>query len=393
MKKAVIVSATRTAIGTFNGSLASVGTIELGAIVIQEALKRAKLDANLVNEVIMGNVLQAGLGQNPARQAALKATIANSVPAFTVNKVCGSGLKSVELAAQSILAGDNDIVVAGGMENMSQAPYLINSKARWGLKMGNAELYDTLVNDGLTCATHHYHMGITAENVAQQYHITRQEQDQLALRSQQLASQAIKNGMFVDEIVPVTVSSRKGDIIFDQDEHPKFDASLEALTKLRPAFKKDGTVTAGNASGINDGAAALVIMSESKAKELGLKPLAYIRSYASVGVDPSVMGLGPVPATQLALQKAGLNLTDIDLIEANEAFAAQFLGVGRELNLALDKTNIHGGAIALGHPIGASGARILVTLLYSMIHHDKQLGLATLCIGGGLGTTVIIERN
>lgn len=393
MKKAVIVSATRTAIGTFNGSLASVGTIELGAIVIQEALKRAKLDANLVNEVIMGNVLQAGLGQNPARQAALKATIANSVPAFTVNKVCGSGLKSVELAAQSILAGDNDIVVAGGMENMSQAPYLINSKARWGLKMGNAELYDTLVNDGLTCATHHYHMGITAENVAQQYHITRQEQDQLALRSQQLASQAIKNGMFVDEIVPVTVSSRKGDIIFDQDEHPKFDASLEALTKLRPAFKKDGTVTAGNASGINDGAAALVIMSESKAKELGLKPLAYIRSYASGGVDPSVMGLGPVPATQLALQKAGLNLTDIDLIEANEAFAAQFLGVGRELNLALDKTNIHGGAIALGHPIGASGARILVTLLYSMIHHDKQLGLATLCIGGGLGTTVIIERN
>lgn len=392
MKKAVIVSATRTAIGTFNGSLASVGTIELGAIVIQEALKRAKLDANLVNEVIMGNVLQAGLGQNPARQAALKANIANSVPAFTVNKVCGSGLKSVELAAQSILAGDNDIVVAGGMENMSQAPYLINSKARWGLKMGNAELYDTLVNDGLTCATHHYHMGITAENVAQQYHITRQEQDQLALRSQQLASQAIKNGMFVDEIVPVTVSSRKGDIIFDQDEHPKFDASLEALTKLRPAFKKDGTVTAGNASGINDGAAALVIMSESKAKELGLKPLAYIRSYASGGVDPSVMGLGPVPATQLALQKAGLNLTDIDLIEANEAFAAQFLGVGRELNLALDKTNIHGGAIALGHPIGASGARILVTLLYSMIHHDKQLGLATLCIGGGLGTTVIIER-
>lgn len=392
MKKAVIVSATRTAIGTFNGSLASVGTIELGAIVIQEALKRAKLDANLVNEVIMGNVLQAGLGQNPARQAALKATIANSVPAFTVNKVCGSGLKSVELAAQSILAGDNDIVVAGGMENMSQAPYLINSKARWGLKMGNAELYDTLVNDGLTCATHHYHMGITAENVAQQYHITRQEQDQLALRSQQLASQAIKNGMFVDEIVPVTVSSRKGDIIFDQDEYPKFDASLEALTKLRPAFKKDGTVTAGNASGINDGAAALVIMSESKAKELGLKPLAYIRSYASGGVDPSVMGLGPVPATQLALQKAKLNLTDIDLIEANEAFAAQFLGVGRELNLALDKTNIHGGAIALGHPIGASGARILVTLLYSMIHHDKQLGLATLCIGGGLGTTVIIER-
>ena len=392
MSKVVIVSATRTAIGTFNGSLAAVGSIELGKIVIQEALKRVQLDASLVNEVIMGNVLQGGLGQNPARQAALSANIANSVPAFTVNKVCGSGLKSVALATQSILTGDNDVVVAGGMENMTQAPYPLNSKVRWGVKMGNAELYDTLVNDGLSCATNHYHMGITAENIAEQYGISRLEQDQLALRSQQLATQAIKNGDFVDEIVPVTIKSRKGDIVFKEDEHPKFDATLEGLTKLRPAFKKEGTITAGNASGINDGAAALVIMSETKAKQLGLTPLAYIRSYASGGVDPSVMGLGPVPATKLALQKAGLKLADIDLIEANEAFAAQFLGVGRELNFDMDKTNIQGGAIALGHPIGASGARILVTLLYSMIHRNKQFGLATLCIGGGLGTSVIIER-
>lgn len=392
MTKTVIVSAARTAIGSFNGALATVSAIDLGKTVIDEALKRVALDAGLVNEVIMGNVLQAGLGQNPARQAALGAGIPSTVPAFSINKVCGSGLKSVVLATQSILAGDNDVVVAGGMENMSQAPYLLGSKARWGLKMGNAELYDTMVNDGLTCATNHYHMGITAENIAEQYAISRQEQDELALRSQQLATQAINNGEFIEEIVPVTISSRKGDIIFKQDEYPKADTSLEGLAKLRPAFKKDGTVTAGNSSGINDGAAAIVLMPETKAKELGLKPLAYIRSYASGGVDPSVMGLGPVPATRLALQKAALELSDIDLIEANEAFAAQFIGVGRELNFDMDKTNIHGGAIALGHPIGASGARILVTLLYSMLHRDKQLGLATLCIGGGQGTTVILER-
>ena len=392
MTKTVIVSAARTAIGSFNGSLASVSAINLGKVVIDEALKRAALDAGAVNEVIMGNVLQAGLGQNPARQAALNAGIPNSVPAFTVNKVCGSGLKSIVLATQSILTGDNDIVVAGGMENMSQAPYLLGSKARWGLKMGNAELYDTMVNDGLTCATNHYHMGITAENIAEQYSISREEQDELALRSQKLATEANNNGDFEAEIVPVTISSRKGDIIFKQDEYPKADSTAEGLAKLRPAFKKDGTVTAGNSSGINDGAAALVLMSETRAKELGLKPLAYIRSYASGGVDPSIMGMGPVPATRLALQKAALQLSDIDLIEANEAFAAQFLGVGRELNFDMDKTNIHGGAIALGHPIGASGARILVTLLYSMLHRDKQLGLATLCIGGGQGTAVILER-
>ncbi|WP_367484318.1 acetyl-CoA C-acetyltransferase [Snodgrassella alvi] len=392
MTKTVIVSATRTAIGSFNGSLASVSAINLGKVVIDEALKRAALDAGAVNEVIMGNVLQAGLGQNPARQAALNAGIPSSVPAFTVNKVCGSGLKSIVLATQSILTGDNDIVVAGGMENMSQAPYLLGSKARWGLKMGNTELYDTMVNDGLTCATNHYHMGITAENIAEQYSISREEQDELALRSQKLATEANNNGDFEAEIVPVTISSRKGDIIFKQDEYPKADSTAEGLAKLRPAFKKDGTVTAGNSSGINDGAAALVLMSETRAKELGLKPLAYIRSYASGGVDPSIMGMGPVPATRLALQKAALQLSDIDLIEANEAFAAQFLGVGRELNFDMDKTNIHGGAIALGHPIGASGARILVTLLYSMLHRDKQLGLATLCIGGGQGTAVILER-
>ena len=392
MTKTVIVSAARTAIGSFNGSLASVSAINLGKVVIDEALKRAALDAGAVNEVIMGNVLQAGLGQNPARQAALNAGIPSSVPAFTVNKVCGSGLKSIVLATQSILTGDNDIVVAGGMENMSQAPYLLGSKARWGLKMGNAELYDTMVNDGLTCATNHYHMGITAENIAEQYSISREEQDEQALRSQKLATEANNNGDFEAEIVPVTISSRKGDIIFKQDEYPKADSTAEGLAKLRPAFKKDGTVTAGNSSGINDGAAALVLMSETRAKELGLKPLAYIRSYASGGVDPSIMGMGPVPATRLALQKAALQLSDIDLIEANEAFAAQFLGVGRELNFDMDKTNIHGGAIALGHPIGASGARILVTLLYSMLHRDKQLGLATLCIGGGQGTAVILER-
>ncbi|MBI0128830.1 acetyl-CoA C-acetyltransferase [Snodgrassella sp. W8124] len=392
MTKTVIVSATRTAIGSFNGSLASVSAINLGKVVIDEALKRAALDAGAVNEVIMGNVLQAGLGQNPARQAALNAGIPSSVPAFTVNKVCGSGLKSIVLATQSILTGDNDIVVAGGMENMSQAPYLLGSKARWGLKMGNTELYDTMVNDGLTCATNHYHMGITAENIAEQYSISREEQDELALRSQKLATEANNNGDFEAEIVPVTISSRKGDIIFKQDEYPKADSTAEGLAKLRPAFKKDGTVTAGNSSGINDGAAALVLMSETRAKELGLNPLAYIRSYASGGVDPSIMGMGPVPATRLALQKAALQMSDIDLIEANEAFAAQFLGVGRELNFDMDKTNIHGGAIALGHPIGASGARILVTLLYSMLHRDKQLGLATLCIGGGQGTAVILER-
>lgn len=392
MESAVIVSAARTPVGSFNGSLASVGTVDLGKLVIAEAISRAGVGGALVDEVMMGNVLQAGLGQNPARQAALAAGLADTVPAYTVNKVCGSGLKTVALAAQAIAARDAEVVVAGGMENMSRAPYLLDSRARWGYRMGNQQLIDTMVHDGLTCATNHYHMGITAENIAQKYQISRQEQDELALRSQQLAAQAVAAGVFDAEIVPVTIKSRKGDVVFARDEYPRAEATAEALAKLKPAFSADGTVTAGNSSGINDGAAAVVVMSESKAKELGLQPLARIRSYASAGVSPALMGLGPVPATQKALQKAGLTLADIDLIEANEAFAAQFLGVGRELHFDMDKTNVHGGAIAIGHPIGASGTRILVSLLYGMQARDVQLGLATLCIGGGQGIAMIVER-
>lgn len=392
MENVVIVSATRTPVGSFNGSLASVSTIDLGKIVITEALKRAGVDGTHVDEVIMGNVLQAGLGQNPARQAALNAGLADSIPAFTVNKVCGSGLKTVALAAQAIAAGDADIIVAGGMENMSRAPFLLDSKARWGYRMGNQQIIDTMVHDGLTCATNHYHMGITAENIAEKYQISRQEQDELALRSQQLAAKAVADGVFDAEIVPVTIKTRKGNIEFARDEYPRVETTAEALAKLKPAFNKEGTVTAGNSSGINDGAAAVVVMTESKAKALGLKPLARIRSYASGGVSPALMGMGPVPATQKALQKANLSLSDIDLIEANEAFAAQFLGVGRELKFDMDKTNIHGGAIALGHPIGASGTRILVSLLYGLQSQNKSLGLATLCIGGGQGIAMIVER-
>lgn len=392
MENIVIVSAARTPVGSFNGSLASVGTIDLGKIVITEAIKRAGVDAALVEEVIMGNVLQAGLGQNPARQAALSAGLADSVTAYTVNKVCGSGLKTVALAAQAIAARDAEIIVAGGMENMSRAPYLLDSKARWGYRMGDQQVIDTMVHDGLTCATNHYHMGITAENIAEKYQISRQEQDELALRSQQLASKAVADGVFDAEIVPVTIKTRKGEIEFARDEYPRAETTAEALAKLKPAFNKEGTVTAGNSSGINDGAAAVVVMTESKAKELGLKPLARIRSYTSGGVSPALMGMGPVPATLKALQKANLSLKDIDLIEANEAFAAQFLGVGRELHFDMNKTNIHGGAIALGHPIGASGTRILVSLLYGLQSQDVSLGLATLCIGGGQGIAMIVER-
>lgn len=392
MENAVIVSAARTPVGSFNGSLASVGTVDLGKLVIAETLNRAGVESVLVDEVVMGNVLQAGLGQNPARQAALAAGLADSVPAYTVNKVCGSGLKTVALAAQSIAAQNAEVVIAGGMENMTRAPYLLDSRARWGYRMGNQQVIDTMVHDGLTCATNHYHMGITAENIAQKYQISRQEQDELALRSQQLAAQAVAAGVFDAEIVPVTIKSRKGETVFARDEYPRAEATAEALAKLKPAFSADGTVTAGNSSGINDGAAAVLVMAESKAKELGLQPLARIRSYASAGVNPALMGLGPVPATQKALQKAGLALTDIDLVEANEAFAAQFLGVGRELHFDMDKTNIHGGAIAIGHPIGASGTRILVSLLYGMQAKDVQFGLATLCIGGGQGIAMIVER-
>lgn len=392
MKNCVIVSAARTAIGSFNGSLATTGAVELGATVIRAALERAHLDPQRVDEVIMGNVLQSGLGQNPARQALLKSGLSDTVCGFTVNKVCGSGLKSVALAALAIKAGQAQAIVAGGMENMSQAPYLLDAKARWGYRLGDGQLSDVILRDGLICAEHGYHMGITAENVAKEYGISREMQDELALQSQRKAVAAITSGAFEAEIVPVSVSSRKKTIIFERDEFPKADSTAEGLAALRPAFDKTGTVTAGNASGINDGAAALVVMEESAALAAGLKPLARIKTWASGGVAPAMMGMGPVPATQKALQLSGLQLSDIDLIEANEAFAAQFLAVGKTLGFDPQKVNVNGGAIALGHPIGASGARILVTLLHALQARDQTLGLATLCIGGGQGVAMIVER-
>lgn len=391
MKNVVIVSAVRTAVGSFGGSLASVPAVDLGATVVKEALVRAGVAPALVEEVILGNVLQAGLGQNPARQAALNAGIPQESTAFTVNKVCGSGLKSVALAAQAIAAGDADIIVAGGMESMSNAPYLA-ATARWGSKMGDVKLVDSMLRDGLMCAFNNYHMGVTAENIAAKYGITRADQDGVALASQQKAERAINSGAFKAEIVPVVVKSRKGETVFDTDEFPRAGTTPEALAKLRPAFNKEGSVTAGNASGINDGAAALLVMSEEKANELGLKPIARIVAYASGGVDPSIMGMGPVPAVRKALKKANMTLADIDLIEANEAFAVQFVAVGRELGFDPEKVNVNGGAIAIGHPVGASGARILVTLLHAMAARNKKTGLATLCIGGGQGTAMIVER-
>lgn len=392
MKEVVIVSAVRTPIGAFNGGLASFSAAELGAMTIAEAVKRAQLQPGQVDEVIFGNVLQAGLGQNVARQCAIKAGIPVAAPSFTVNKVCGSGLKTVNLAAQALMLDDAEIVVAGGTESMSQAPYVLDSKARWGYRMGNAKVVDVMVNDGLWCAFNDYHMGITAENVAAQFGITREAQDQLAFESQSKAVKAIDSGCFKKEILPVVIKGKKGDIVFDTDEYPKRDAAYEKLAALKPAFKKDGTVTAGNASGINDGSAALVLMTADKAKALGLQPIARILGYGSGGVDPSIMGMGPVPATRKALAKAGLKIEDLDLIEANEAFAAQFLAVGKELGWPAEKVNIHGGAIALGHPIGASGARILVTLLHGLAEQNKKIGLATLCIGGGQGCATIVER-
>lgn len=392
MKNCVIVSAARTAIGSFNGALATTGAVELGATVIRAALERAHLDPQRVDEVIMGNVLQSGLGQNPARQALLKSGLSDTVCGFTVNKVCGSGLKSVALAALAIKAGQAQAIVAGGMENMSQAPYLLDAKARWGYRLGDGQLSDVILRDGLICAEHGYHMGITAENVAKEYGISREMQDELALQSQRKAVAAIASGAFEAEIVPVSVSSRKKTIIFERDEFPKADSTADGLAALRPAFDKTGTVTAGNASGINDGAAALVVMEESAALAAGLKPLARIKAWASGGVAPAMMGMGPVPATQKALQLSGLQLSDIDLIEANEAFAAQFLAVGKTLGFDPQKVNVNGGAIALGHPIGASGARILVTLLHALQARDQTLGLATLCIGGGQGIAMIVER-
>lgn len=388
----VIVSAVRTAIGSFQGSLKDVPATTLGAIVIKEALRRAGIQPDQVDEVIMGNVLQAGLGQNPARQAAIEAGLPKTVPAMTINKVCGSGLKTVHLASQAVAVGEADIVVAGGFENMSQAPYLLKN-ARSGFKMGNQNLIDSMIHDGLWCAFNDYHMGVTAENLASQYHITRQEQDEFAARSQARAAKAIEEGKFKDEIVPVEIPQRKGDpIIFDADEFVRPGTTVEKLSALRPAFKKDGTVTAGNASGINDGAAAVVVMSKKKAEELGIKPLASIVANAAVGVDPAIMGIGPAEAVRKALKKADLTLDQIDLIEANEAFAAQSIAVDRELHFDSDKLNVNGGAIALGHPIGASGTRILVTLLHEMQKRDVKYGLATLCIGGGQGVATIIQR-
>jgi acetyl-CoA C-acetyltransferase len=391
MERAVILSAVRTPIGTFGGSLKDIEAQKLGSIVIKEAINRAGIDYNDVEEVIMGCVLQAGLGQNPARQASIYAGLSEKVPAFTVNKVCGSGLKSVALAAQAIITGDRKVVVCGGMENMSRAPYLIQS-ARFGARMGNVEAVDSMINDGLLDAFNLYHMGITAENLAEKYNISRQEQDEYALESQRRAEKAIKEGKFKDEIVPVLVKTKKEEKLFDTDEHPRFGTTLEALSSLKPAFKKDGTVTAGNASGINDAASALVVTSESFAKKLGKKPLAYVRAYGEAGVDPKIMGCGPVGAVKNALSKAGLKLSDIDLIEANEAFAVQALTVIKELSLNRDITNVNGGAIALGHPIGASGARILTTLLYEMERRGAKYGLATLCIGGGMGIAMIVEK-
>ena len=392
MTQAVIVSAVRTAIGAFQGSLKDVPATTLGSIVIKAAVERAGVPAEDIDEVIMGNVLQAGLGQNPARQAALQAGLSTAIPAMTINKVCGSGLKAVHLAAQAIVAGEADIVVAGGFENMSQAPYILQN-ARDGFRMGDQKVIDTMIHDGLWCATNDYHMGMTAENLCDNYSITREEQDAFAARSQARAAEAVSSGRFTDEIVPVEIPQRKGEpVIFDQDEYVKAGTTAEKLAGLRPAFKKDGSVTAGNASGINDGAAAIVVMSQERAYELGLKPIATIVANASAGVDPSIMGIGPVTAVKKVLAKANMTLEQMDLIEANEAFAAQAIAVDRELNFDHEKLNVNGGAIALGHPIGASGARVLVTLLHEMQKRDVQMGLATLCIGGGQGVATIIQR-
>ncbi|HII4439257.1 TPA: acetyl-CoA C-acetyltransferase [Clostridium perfringens] len=392
MREVVIASAVRTALGSFGGSLKDVPAVDLGALVIKEALNKAGVKPECVDEVLMGNVIQAGLGQNPARQAAVKAGLPVEIPSMTINKVCGSGLRCIALAAQMIKAGDADVIVAGGMENMSQGPYVLRT-ARFGQRMGDGKMVDAMVNDALTDAFNGYHMGITAENIAEQWGLTREMQDEFAANSQMKAEAAIKAGKFKDEIVPVVIPQRKGDpIVFDTDEFPRFGTTADKLAKLRPAFKKDGTVTAGNASGINDGAAALVVMSAEKAKELGVTPICKIVSYGSKGLDPSIMGYGPFYATKKALEGTGLTVADLDLIEANEAFAAQSLAVAKDLEFDMSKVNVNGGAIALGHPVGASGARILVTLLHEMMKRDAKRGLATLCIGGGMGTALIVER-
>ncbi|HEQ0361036.1 TPA: acetyl-CoA C-acetyltransferase [Streptococcus pyogenes] len=394
MKNIVIVEALRTPIGAFGGSFKSVSAVELGTTVLKKILDKTQVKPEMVDEVILGNVLHAGLGQNVARQVAVHSGIPEDKTAFTLDMVCGSGLKAIQLAAQSIMLGDADIVIAGGVENMSQAAY-VSTQHRFGQRLGNSQLIDTLVHDGLTDAFNNYHMGITAENVAQKYGISREEQDQFALESQEKAAKALENHRFADEIVPVSVPQRRKDpLIVTTDEYPKGDTSLEKLQQLRPAFlPKEGTVTAGNASGINDGAALLMLMTEEKALELGLTPLVTIESYASAGVAPELMGTGPIPATQKALKKAGLTISDLDLVESNEAFAAQSLAVLKDLKLNPEIVNVNGGAIALGHPIGASGARILVTLIHEMKKRQVTRGLATLCIGGGQGTAVIVKNN
>ena len=392
MNSAVIVSGARTAIGSFGGALADVPATELGRVVIESALKRAGIDPNDVEEVIMGNVLQAGVGMNPARQSAMAARIPESIPSFTVNKVCGSGLKAVSLAAQAIIAGDADLIVAGGMESMSRAPYLLR-KARTGYRLGNDEIVDSMLSEGLTCAMANCHMGVTAENIAAASEIGREMQDEFAAKSQRRAEIAIADGRFEEEIAPVFITKKKGETLeFKVDEYPRAGTSISTLGRLRPAFQNDGTVTAGNASGINDGAAAVLVASEERARLMELTPMARIVSYASAGVDPRFMGMGPVPAIERALEKAGLEIKDIDLFELNEAFAAQSLAVLRKLSLDDSRVNVNGGAIALGHPIGASGARVLVTLLYEMKRRDVKRGLASLCIGGGQGIAMIVER-
>jgi len=393
MQDVVIVAATRTAVGSFQGSLANVPAVELGATVIRALLEQTGVAPAQVDEVILGQVLTAGAGQNPARQAAVKAGLPHEVPALTLNKVCGSGLKAVQLAAQAIRCGDAEIVIAGGMENMSLAPYVL-PKVRSGLRLGHAELVDSMISDGLWDAFNDYHMGQTAENLVQQYGISREAQDAFAARSQQRAAAAVESGRFREEITPVAIPQRKGEpLLFDTDEGIRADTTAEGLARLRPAFAKDGSVTAGNASSLNDGAAAVLVMSAARAAALGLTPLAHVAAYASAGVDPAIMGIGPVSATRKTLEKAGWQLADLDLIEANEAFAAQALAVGQELGWDDERVNVNGGAIALGHPIGASGCRVLVTLLHELRRRNGRRGLATLCIGGGQGVALAVERR
>jgi acetyl-CoA C-acetyltransferase len=391
MTEVVIAAAARTPVGSFNGTLSSVSAHYLGTVAIVEAMKRAKVEAGEVNEVILGQILSAGAGQNPARQAAIAAGIPVEKTAYGINQLCGSGLRAVALGFQAIKVGDSEIVVAGGQESMSQAPHCMH--LRNGVKMGNAEMIDTMIKDGLWDAFNGYHMGNTAENVAQKWQITREDQDNFALASQQKAEAAQKAGKFKDEIAPVKISTRKGDVIVDSDEYPKHGTTLDALKKLRAAFDKNGTVTAGNASGINDGAAAIVLMTDKDAAKRGVKPMARIVSWATAGVDPAIMGSGPIPASRAALKKAGWSIGDLDLIEANEAFAAQACAVNKDLGWDPGKVNVNGGAIAIGHPIGASGARVLTTLLFEMQKRNAKRGLATLCIGGGMGIAMCVERG